>query len=315
MAARGGVAAAVLVLLVGCGPGGPRPVADPGAPGVDESATLETVRASGVGEILQLRFDWPGGLVGRCRSRRRVVGDGPAEPAREVTFRVRVERAADEVRVVTEDLGGDENRGDVPGPLVEAVAPDGSYRAAQGVEDAVARRASRTGHGAADTALAVREIEARLAETWKLLVAAWAGRELPLGAAYAATAPETLPGGETLRVRIAIQADGRVPCDRADTARRCVRLRLHSEPEERAPQGLVRELLGVLAPEGRPAPDAFVPDVASITTSAIVVTEPDTLIPHRFVLRRRFALAGAAPGDPAFARERGEEITRVCAWR
>jgi hypothetical protein len=94
-----------------------------------------------------------------------------------------------------------------------------------------------------------------------------------------------------------------------------VRLRLHSQPEERAPEALVPGLLAVLAPGGPTAPATVVPDVASIVTSAVVVTEPDTLIPHRFVLRRRFVLSGTTPDDPSFARERGEEITRVCAWR
>ncbi len=319
MAGRGWAAAALAMALGACAPGGPRPAADPATPpAIDESLSLETVPGAGVGTSLRFRFDWPDGLVGRCRSRRRVAGSGRPEPEREVTFRVRVEREADEVRVLTDDLAAADDRllgEDALGPLVEVVEPDGRYRAARGVGDAVAGSAALRDRSPAETARAVREIEGRLAETWKLLVSAWAGRELPLGATYAATAPEAMPGGETVRVRIAIQADGRVPCSRADAAGGCVRLRLYSQPEERASDALVGPLLAILLPGAGLAPDDVVAEVASIATSAVVVTEPDTLIPHRFSLRRRYALSGSTPGEPELARERAEEITRVCTWR
>jgi hypothetical protein len=310
-------AAAVLV-AAGCSAGGPRTVGETWAPPVDESAVLEVVTPGGVGESVLLRFDWPDGLEGRCRSRRRVVGDGRLEPAREVTFRVRVERTPDEVRIVTDDLAGDADRllgEDAPGPLVEVVGPDGRYRTAEGVEAAVATVGSVDRGSAAARALAAAQVRDRLALTWKLLVGAWAGRELPLGAAYAATAPEALPGGESLRVRIAIQADGRVPCRAGESDARCVRLRIYSQPEESAPPALVPGLLDVLAPGAGLEPDLVVPTAAFIANSAVVVTDPDTLIPQRFVLRRRFVLAASAPDAPSLRRERGEEITRVCAWR
>jgi len=237
---------------------------------------------------------------------------------RDVTFRVHVDRASDAVRIVTDDVvtDGDPVLGeDVLGPLVETIEPDGRYRSVHGVDDALAGFASFGSQRPAERARAVQEIEARLEQTWKLLVGAWAGRELPLGATYAATAPESIPGGGTLRVRIAIQADGRVPCRRTDHEARCVRVQLQSQPEERAADALVPTLLAVLAPDRKIAPDEIVPAVASIVTSAVVVTEPDTLIPHRFVLRRRYILAGSTPTEPNLALDRAEEITRVCAWR
>jgi hypothetical protein len=317
MAVRGGAAAAVLVALAACGPGVIRPTPEPVAPQIDAGAALETVPATDIGRSLVFHFNWPDGLVGRCRSRRRAAGAGRQEPVHEVTFRVRVERTADEVRVVTDDLASEGNRvlgEEALGPLVETVEPDGRYRAAEGVADALAGMPSLAAQPPAERARAVQDVEARLAETWKLLVGAWAGRELPLGATYAATAPETMPGGSSARVRIAIQADGRVPCWRGDREARCVRVQIRSQPEQRATDALVPTLLAVLAPGRGIAPHDVVPDVATVMTSAVVITEPDTLVPHRFVLRRRFVLTGSTPTDPKLALERAEEITRVCAW-
>jgi len=284
----GGVAVLGVALgCMACGARSPRPSDEPVAPAPDDSAALESVPARGVGGVLTLRFAWPDGLTGRCRTRRRVGGAGPAEPEKETSFRVRVQHAPDEIRIVNDDLSTGAS------PLTEIVERDGRYRT--------------SGHAG--------ETDAALAQTWKLLVGAWAGRELPLGATYSATAPESMPGGGTVRVRIAIQADGRVPCRPSAPTADCVRLRLYSEPEERVSPGLVATLLALVAPESGIRAQAFVPRIASIATSAVVVTEPDTLIPHRFTLRRRYVLAGTAPEEPDFARERGEEITRVCAWR
>lgn len=310
MMRRGGVAVlAAIWAVAACGPVGRRPPAGPGVADVDESAPLETMAATGVGESVRLHFAWPHGLEGRCRSRRRVAGAGPAEPERALAFRVRVERQGDEVRIVTDDVAG----GPAGTSFVEIVEPDGRYRAAHGVEDAVEALRGVSGEVDTPAGQAARSVEAQLAQTWKLLVGAWAGRQLPLGATYAASAPEALPGGESVRMRIAIQADGRVPCRRGAASAGCVRVRLSSQPEEPAPQALVPSLLAALGPgiDAR----VLIPEVAAVMTSAVVVTEPDTLIPHRFTLRRRLVLRGRTPDEPHLARERAEEITRVCAWR
>jgi hypothetical protein len=90
------------IWLAGCATVAPAPVE---APGIDATAVLETVPATGVGETVLLRFAWPETLEGRCSSRLVRAGSGGAARS-ESTYGIRAEQDGDRIRISTFDVQG-----------------------------------------------------------------------------------------------------------------------------------------------------------------------------------------------------------------
>jgi hypothetical protein len=190
----------------------------------------------------------------------------------------------------------------------------GRHLGFEGIEAALAAMPQMDGASPAQLRALADALRGRLARNWKLTVGAWVDREMPLGATYAASAPEAVEGGGTVRMRIAIRADGHVPCHPGAAERRCVRLHLRSEPDDTHVELLAPALLRELAPGQAIDPHAMVVQGVAALTDVSVVTEPDTLIPHRVTVRRYLAIRGSTLDEPDFMRELREESTRVCRW-
>jgi hypothetical protein len=198
--------------------------------------------------------------------------------------------------------------------VVDVVDRGGRHLGFEGIEAALAAMPQMDGASPAQLRALADALRGRLARNWKLTVGAWVDREMPLGATYAASAPEAVEGGGTVRMRIAIRADGHVPCHPGAAERRCVRLHLRSEPDDTRVELLAPALLRELAPGQAIDPRAMVVQGVAALTDVSLVTEPDTLIPHRFTMRRYLAIRGSTLDEPDFMRELREEATRVCRW-
>jgi len=303
------------VWLAGCAAIAPVPVE---TPGVDATAMLESVPATGVGETVLLRFAWPEVLEGRCASRLARVGTGGAARS-ESTYGMRAERDGDRIRIATFDVQG----GAASGPalpldtalVVDVVDRSGRHLGFEGIDAALEVVPEMQAASAPQRRALAEALRERLARNWKLTVGAWVDRELPLGATYAASAPENVEGGGSVRMRIAIRADGRIPCQPGAAERRCVRLHLRSQPDDERVELLAPALLRELAPEQSIDPRAMVVQAVAAVTDVSLVTEPDTLVPYRFTMRRYLAIRGSTLDEPDFTRELREEATRVCQWR
>ena len=116
-------------------------------------------------------------------------------------------------------------------------------------------------------------------------------------------------------MRILIQADGRVPCEPNSMVHDCVRLRFRSQPDDPRLDAWLPTLLRELMPRQAIDPSTVVLRTAIAETEVLVITEPTTLIPHRFTHRRHVALQANSLEVPDIDRAMREDVTRVCRWR
>jgi hypothetical protein len=149
-----------------------------------------------------------------------------------------------------------------------------------------------------------RALTQRASQSWNQIVRAWAGTSLELGVEYEVSDPANAEGGAaSVPTRRHHSAAERVPCrpDLGDTDLRCVRLELVAEvdPEAlaRASSQRLRALMEKAAP-GEVIPDDMFRRFENVQR-VTVITEPDTLRPHRAVLREEkradFQLPGQGP--------------------
>ncbi len=174
--------------------------------------------------------------------------------------------------------------------LVQVVTPQGAFLRAELTDRALrllesADRARREEMR--------RALVRAAAEDWEITVGAWAGRRLerdrPLHKTFQGSVP-LLPIVQSL-LDVEYVFDGRVPCAPDETERRCVALVYRGETassDEAATLERIRSLAPVTTDE--PVTEAFHGGF-SIT----LVTEPDTLVPHRMVSRERLRLRVALP--------------------
>lgn len=300
------------VLPLACAaPAAPRPAASP-------------VPAAEV-ERIELGFAWPESFSARvtgAETSRFVAGVVREESSTQMSYRVRVEPAADGVRVRYDDFALLDPRTDalvrlasVPGleALGAALRPsflvskDGHFagtpdldRVANAVNrELEALRAQPSGPPADAPRLPARfsgELFRRHAPAdWEPMVELWTGREIELGARYAVDLVTKLPllEGVSIRMTGELRVSGWIPCAPSDSAARCVELVLVTQP---AP-GTLDQLRD--AAESRSDPTSH---AAMVTVDALeldervrIVTEPETLVPHRVSTDRRARLALRLP--------------------
>jgi hypothetical protein len=137
-----------------------------------------------------------------------------------------------------------------------------------------------------------------------------------MGVTYKATAPEQTAEGP-VRLQLAVRADGYVPCEAGALPPRCVRLRILSQPSPSDAPVVAR-----LAARDLLSADEFMlyesSRVKAFTaqTMIVLVTEPDTLLPHRVSERRVLRLQiDPLVGDDGVDLDRRDEVTQVCSWK
>jgi hypothetical protein len=136
-------------------------------------------------------------------------------------------------------------------------------------------------------------IQQNAENTWQMLVGTWAGAELELGAEYETgdEVPSPLFPEARLKRKLRFGAERRLPCP-GDTAKRCIELKLHSEPEPASLKKVVEKLGAKFGAKG-------LGDVGQlgVTQAFTLVTEPERLIPHRLEIVKTVELRAEPPAE------------------
>ena len=300
-----GVVAALLPLSCA------RPVPPPAA-----EARAETP----VPERVSLGFGLPAGFTARVTGEETslFVSDADREESRmQMSYRVRLEPNAGGARVQYDDFALPDPRTDALVRLAEipgleglgaalrpsfVVSTDGRFEGAPDLDGVVAAinheldalNARPSGPPGGAPLLPARFSAAlfrRHADSdWRPMVELWAGREIELGARYAVEMETRLPllAGVSIRMAGELHVSGRIACDDADRAMRCVELRMASRPDPDA-------LAPLLEDRDATPPAPVVLSALELDETVRVVTEPETLVPHRVSTARRARLALRLP--------------------
>jgi hypothetical protein len=262
-----------------------------------------------------LAFAWPEGFQSHVLIAHESHRRG-AEPTGLIARqRMVAERKGTEIWVSTRDVVARGNEPDlettmkVNEALVQVVAPDGSFRRAEGLDQALS--ALKTTPSETDQ---VRQALIRsTAFDWELRVGAWAGEKLAPDRAkrkrMKAYVPHLVAVETMLDVEYGLEA--RVPCNERETIRRCVELSYHATlaPEDRT---TTLERIRRITSSG---PDKAVPEDVHADVEVVLVAEPDTLVPHQMTQRERLRLRLALPGGRVVETEDRSEDTYLFSDR
>ncbi len=287
----------------------------------DPIVNLTETAPAPTGERLPLGFGWPAGFRARvtgAESRRLGAGLARDETRTELSYRVTLEPAPGGARIRYDDFALPDSRANglvrltsVPGlePLTAALQPsflvsqDGRFAGTPDLDEVVlsinrelaALHARPQGLPPGAPLLPTRfsaELFRRHAPVeWWPLVELWAGREIELGARYQLSLMTRLPllEGVSIRMDGELQVSGRVPCDAGGSGpARCIELVLISRPD---PLALAPLLEGGRAGRESGADAATTLASLELDESVRLVTEPETLVPHRVATSRRARLA------------------------
>ncbi len=118
-------------------------------------------------------------------------------------------------------------------------------------------------------------------EMWALAVGFWNGAELAFGKVLTRDSEGELPvaPGTTVKFQLRFSARRRVACA-GEPQPRCVELSLRSVPDPKALKPALERFVASLAPAGQSPPKGLFEKVA-VENELVLVTEPDTLLPHR----------------------------------
>jgi hypothetical protein len=256
---------------------------------------------------VRLKFAWPDGFQSHVLIAHETRRRGSEPTGLIARQRMVAEKRGNEIWVFTRDIAA---RGNMPDlettmkineALVEVVAPDGKFRRAEGVDQALAAMAT-----SADDREKAREALIRsTAWDWELLVGAWSGQELEPEKAQRAKVKGYLPSlpavGALLDAEYGMEA--RVPCTDEDTVRRCVQLSYRARLAPEARPATLEHLRQITASE-----DKAVPEDVHAELETLLVTEPETLIPHSMTQREHLRVRFTLPdGHVRETEERSED--------
>lgn len=302
-----------LALVLALSPGG--------APGDERPARLP--------ENVVLRFAWPDPLDARVDFRRIRREPGRPESVFSARFSARAARDGTRIRISTSDTSWS---GDIPFPegfadqalrasehVVEVLDSRGRFVGLEGVEamrpvlskildlaEVPPDRAERA------IELALGAVRTETEELWNVQAGFWIGAELEVGETYAMQAEATVPFLPDARARqeVRFSARRRVPCTAGEREARCVELLLRATPEAAAVARVEGEAVSALGPAA--GVDAAEVREVSAEAEALVVAEPETLVPHRLVWTKRLRVVwGTKDGLESAEREDRSEY----AWR
>ncbi len=274
-------AALALALLVGCA-GASRQATPAGQP-----ADLRPVT---------LRFAWPDGFRVRIDLRHEATRTGRPPTHAVVRQQLETEQRNHETWVFTRDSRGEGDEPDlelnlkIGEALVYVVSREGALLRVEGLEKAI----DLLKGDVEENREQVRASLVRMAtEDWAVTAGAWRGRRLE----ERKPQHERVEGSVALipgipaSLDVELGLEGRVSCIEGQEPR-CVQLRYVSVPAPSGKDALLERLRAGISPE-----DGVLEDAAA-RYEATIVTEPDTLIPYRLLVRQQLRLRIRPPaGD------------------
>ncbi|HZZ86592.1 MAG TPA: hypothetical protein VFE30_18845 [Anaeromyxobacteraceae bacterium] len=272
--------------------------------------------ASAAGDSVTPRFAWPDDFHAQVALDHRTVREGDSSTRAVVRHQLTTERKDGEIWV---RVSGIEGQGDEPGlqlnlaigeKLVQVVGRDGAYKRAEGLDEAIAILRRAAGRET-DGDKARESIRRQVRDDWEQTVGAWRGRRLSAGQVVKAEqegALALLPSVVgTMEVEYLFR--GRVPCEEGQAEARCVELARSVRPAKKS----AREILAQVA-AGLPAQQASTLRAVEASSETVLVTEPDTLVPHRLLVRDQLSLTvEAAEGAQRSVTERSEDSYHFAA--
>ena len=246
--------------------------------------------SAGSGPIA-LKFSWPDGFQSHVLIVHESHRSGSAPTGLIARQLMVAEKKGGEIRVFTRDIAARGNEPDLESivkmneALVQVVAPDGRFLRAEGLDQALSA-IKTTGPDERDNAR--QALIRSTAFDWELMVGGWAGETLAPNHAkrkrMKAYVPHLVAVEALLDVEYGLEA--RVPCAEEETARRCVELsyRARLAPEDR-PATLER-IQRIISSE----PDKAAAEDVHAEVEMLLVTEPDTLVPHRMSQREHLRI-------------------------
>lgn len=280
---------------------------------------------------VRFRFAWPAPLDAQVTHRVTRTRSGAPEASTVARYAIRV-RAAEGGGLAVE-TAGTAWEGDLPFPpaLAQAAAAasdrvvlrlgaDGEF---DGLERAEALRpVLAAAYGAtlppdgAERAVeaALAGVEADAEERWNRAVGFWIGAELALGEPYVMRSEARLPlvPEVVAEARVEFQVRRRVPCGAAEQGARCVEVTLRATPDPAAVERRLDAVSARLGAGGAPVGAAALAGLA-LECELVLVTDPETLLPHRVVWTEWLRAAGLEAGPPLEVVERSEHDYRYGA--
>jgi hypothetical protein len=322
----------------------PAAVASAGPP-PSEPPKVPAAKPATAPEVVSLRFAWPAKLEAQVTSRRTRTRTGKAASVMTTTYVQRAIRQGETTRITTSDskVSGDHPFAAlVPGPggeaiarelakvgdeIVEVVSAEGELVALDGVEklgpalrkafDAAlaqgpdGKPAPAEVKAAAGRAIEMAETAARseAQESWSLAVGFWNGADLDLGEAYATETEAEIPvlPGTTAAYALEFAVKRRVPCAEAERENRCVELAFTSRPHPEVLPQITKALMQKIAGTAAKVPDDAITAV-EIENALLLVTEPATLVPHRFHWKQTVRITGNDGGKAHTSEQTDEKL-------
>ncbi len=286
----------LLLLVVACA--GPSPKPDPAAPGA--------------GQQLSLRFDWPEGVTVAVRTEEQKERQGQVVERSVETETQSWERVGTELRIRTAEVKSEGN--DELARLLEQVTPptvvvdlqtakllrlDGLEATLAALQGALAEADEAPADQEKMTTLLTRSVESAYQSEWESLVAFWANKTVTLGQSVKGetVGPAGLPGTDEVKQDYEFRAERAIPCTGKTVEQRCVLLTYRSTPDKALLPEIANQMMQATA-EAAGQSTRDLPPITRFELSSTVelVTEPQTLLPHRLEKKRTMIIGFEVPG-------------------
>jgi hypothetical protein len=119
------------------------------------------------------------------------------------------------------------------------------------------------------------------AQEWNALVGTWVGADLELGQVYELEeqAPVPIIPDATVKMVSEFAVEARVPCAEDAQEKQCVQIHLYAEPDSAAMKAVLQQFMERIAGSGAAAQVPVFDDL-SIRSELLLITRPETLVPH-----------------------------------
>ena len=154
-----------------------------------------------------------------------------------------------------------------------------------------------------------RQLEANMAANWNQVVGVWAGVTLEQGRLYQAPRTDVVPALANVEVPVAAEFvyRGKVPCRPEETRRVCVQLDMQSSIDAERLRSALKALVRQLQQRHSAAVQL---DRLEMNSTVRLVTEPETLLPHRLESSKTTLVKGWLGAQPLAATQIEETEVR-----